>query len=42
MKYHEFYINLNKIEFFNSFYGLERVLVNGVEKPVKKFFTSWN
>jgi hypothetical protein len=37
MKYYEFNINLNKIEFFNSIYGLERVLVNG--EPVSKKFS---
>ena len=36
MKYYEFTFNLNKIEFFNSFYGLEKVLVNG-ELVSKKF-----
>ena len=37
MKYYEFNINLNKIEFFNSFCGIERVLING--KPVSKKIT---
>jgi hypothetical protein len=37
MKYYEFDINPNKIEFFNSFYGLERVLING--KAVSKKFS---
>ena len=37
MKYYEFNINLNKIEFFNSIYGLERVVVNG--EPVSKKFS---
>ncbi len=37
MKYAEFNINTNKIEFLNSVFGIERVLLNG--KQISKKFS---